>query len=129
MAPISFTLLFAGCCALLQVLLTAMVIARRAQTGVSFLDGGDQPLLRRMRAHGNFSETAPMALLLMLLLELRGLHSTWLIGFGCALLLGRSLHAHSLLTDNATWSRRGGMVLTIAVISIEAVCALWLFAR
>jgi uncharacterized protein len=129
MNTVSLTLLFTACCALLQCVLTALVIIRRAQTGVDFLDGGDHQLMRRIRAHGNFSETAPMALLLMALLELRGLASIWLMAFGIALLLGRILHAQSILTNNAAWSRRGGMVLTLAVISIEAVCALWIFFR
>ncbi len=129
MNTVSLTLLFAGCCALLQCALTALVIMRRAQTGVDFLDGGDQQLMRRIRAHGNFSETTPMALLLMALLELRGLGSAWLIAFGAALLLGRILHAQSLLTNNAAWSRRGGMALTLGVISIEGAACLWFFMR
>ncbi len=129
MNTVSLTLFFAACCALLQCALTVFVIIRRAQTGIDLMDGGDQKLLRRIRAHGNFSETAPMALLLMLLLEMNGLGSTWLIAFGVMLLLGRILHAQSLLTNNAAWSRRGGMVLTLSVISIEAVFALWLLAR
>jgi uncharacterized membrane protein YecN with MAPEG domain len=123
------SLFFAGCCALLQCALTALVIFRRAQTGIDFLDGGDHQLMRRIRAHGNFSETAPMALLLMALLEMSGLSQGWLIGFGVTLLLGRILHAQSILTNNAAWSRRGGMVLTMAVISFEAVCALWIALR
>ncbi len=113
----------------MQCALTALVVMRRLQARVSFLDGGDKPLLRRIRAHGNFTETVPMALLLMALLELSGLHAIWLISFGIALLLGRVLHASSLLTNNATWSRSGGMSLTLAVISIEGVCAIVLFAR
>lgn len=128
MNPVSITLLFAGCCALLQVALTALVIMRRAQTGVDFLDGGDQRLLRRMRAHGNFAETAPMALLLMALLEHRGVGELWLWGLGFSLLLGRCLHAYSLLTDNAAWSRRGGMVLTLGVLSLAALRGLVLVA-
>lgn len=129
MQTVSLTLLFAGCCALLQCALTALVIIRRAQTGVDFLDGGDKQLLRRIRAHGNFSETVPMALLLMALLEMRGMHSAWLIAFGVTLLIGRILHAQSLVTNNAAWNRRGGMVLTLAVISIEGVFAIWVFLR
>jgi uncharacterized protein len=129
MTTVSLTLLFAGCCALLQVALAALVIFRRVQTGVAFLDGGDTPLMRRIRAHGNFAENAPMALLLMGLLELRGFGNVWLVSFGVALLLGRILHAQSLLTNAAAWSRIGGMVLTLGVISIEAVCAIWLFVR
>ncbi len=123
------TLLIAGLCGLLQFALTIYVIARRAQTGVSFLDGGDPQLLRRIRAHGNFTETAPMALLLMLLLEMRSFNATGLWIFGSLLIVGRILNAHSILTNNASWSRRGGIVLTLNVISIEAVLCLWMFAR
>lgn len=123
----NITLLIAGLCGLLQFVLTVYVIVRRAQTRVSFLDGGDEQLLRRIRAHGNFTETAPMALLLMLLLELRSFNGTGLWIFGALLIFGRLLNAHSILTNNAAWSRRGGMALTLAVISIEAAVCLWIW--
>jgi uncharacterized protein len=129
MNAVSLTLLFAGCCALLQVALTGWVVVRRVQTGIAFQDGGDHQLMRRIRAHGNFAETVPMALLLMGLLELSGLASAWLITFGVALLLGRTMHAFSLLSGTAHWSRLAGMVLTLAVISIEGICALWMVVR
>ncbi|MDT7519229.1 MAPEG family protein [Rhodoferax sp. TBRC 17660] len=129
MHSVAVTLFFAACCALMQCLLTVLVIRRRLKAGVYFLDGGDDPLLRRIRAHGNFAETAPMALLLMALLEFSGLGRVWLIVFGVALLLGRVIHATSLLTNHAAWSRSLGMALTIGVISIEAVCGLWLVFR
>jgi uncharacterized protein len=127
--PPYLTLLFAGLCALIQVALTAMVIVRRAKTGVDLLDGGDVTLLRRIRAHGNFSETAPMALLLLALLEMRGLSMTWLWFLSIGLLLGRLLHAWSLLTTNAAWNRRGGMVLTLAVLSVQGLLCVWMFLR
>ncbi|CAM8671371.1 COG3788 Uncharacterized relative of glutathione S-transferase, MAPEG superfamily [Comamonadaceae bacterium] len=129
MNSVAVTLFFAACCALMQCLLTVLVIRRRLKAGVYFLDGGDDPLLRRIRAHGNFAETAPMALLLMALLEFSGLGRVWLIVFGVALLLGRVIHATSLLTNHAAWSRSLGMALTIGVISIEAVCGLWMVFR
>lgn len=129
MNSVAVTLFFAACCALMQCVLTVLVIRRRLKAGVYFLDGGDDPLLRRIRAHGNFSETAPMALLLMALLEFSGLGRVWLIVFGVALLLGRVIHATSLLTNHAAWSRSLGMALTIGVISIEAICGLWMVFR
>lgn len=129
MNSVAVTLFFAACCALMQCLLTVLVIRRRLKAGVYFLDGGDDPLLRRIRAHGNFAETVPMALLLMALLEFSGLGRVWLIVFGVALLLGRVIHATSLLTNHAAWSRSLGMALTIGVISIEAVCGLWMVFR
>ena len=129
MNSVAVTLFFAACCALMQCLLTVLVIRRRLKAGVYFLDGGDDPLLRRIRAHGNFAETAPMALLLRALLEFSGLGRVWLIVFGVALLLGRVIHATSLLTNHAAWSRSLGMALTIGVISIEAVCGVWMVFR
>ena len=76
---VHWTLLFAGACALLQCGLSALVIAQRMRSRVLFLHGDDTTLLRRMRAHGNFTETVPMALLLMLLLELSGVAAAWLL--------------------------------------------------
>ncbi len=116
MNALTITPLFVGLPALIQVLLTVLVIVRRAQTHVDWLDGGDQPLLRRIRAHGNFTETVPMALLAMGVVELSGLAPVWLWVGGCMLVGGRGLHAMSLLTNNAAWSRRGGMLSTLAVL-------------
>jgi uncharacterized protein len=126
---IHLTLLFAGLCALMQCLLTALVIARRVQAGVSLMDGGDALLTRRIRAHANFVETVPMALLLMLLLELGGLAATWLWLLGIALLTGRVLHACGLLMSSMAWGRFSGMVLTLVVLSFEAVLCIAMFLR
>jgi uncharacterized protein len=121
------TLLFAGLCALLQTALTALVIRRRTQAGVSLLDGGDRQLIERIRAHGNFVETAPMALLLMALLEMNGLAVSWIWGFGALLVAGRMLHAYGLLSGRGVWPRLLGMSMTLFVISIEGVLCLWMF--
>ena len=117
-APVHWTLLFAGACALLQCALTALVIVQRVRSKIDFLDGGDRTLLRRVRAHGNFSETAPMTLLLMLLLELSGVASAWVVMLGTALLLGRLLHAAGLLGWGGHRARLLGMALTVAALSL-----------
>lgn len=124
-----FTLLFAGLCALLQTALTALVIRQRAKARVSLLDGGDQELIQRIRAHGNFVETAPMALLLMALLETNGLAASWLIGFGGLLVVGRLLHAYGLLSGRVGLPRLLGMSMTLFVISVEGAMCLGMFAR
>jgi uncharacterized protein len=130
MNTIHLTLLFAGLCALFQCVLTGAVIARRAKSRVSLMDGGDECLRKRIRAHGNFTETVPMALLLMALLEQSGMAATWLLwALGIGLIVGRVLHAWSLLTTGSLWIRSGGMVLTLAVISISGVLCLGLFFR
>jgi uncharacterized protein len=123
-APVHWTLLFAGACALLQCALTALVVVQRVRSKIHFLDGGNPTLLRRVRAHGNFIETVPMALLLMLLLELGGVASTWLVMLGTALLLGRLLHAAGLLGWGGHRARLLGMVLTLAVLSLGGLACL-----
>lgn len=129
MPAIHLTLLFAGLCALLQCALTILVIVRRVQAGVPLSDGGDSLLLHRIRAHGNFTETAPMALILLGLLELGGQPVHWLWGLGTCLLIGRILHGASLLTDGALWSRLAGMVLTLTVLSVGGLLCIGLFLR
>ena len=121
------SLLFAGLLGLTQCALTMLVIGRRVQAQIILGDGGDEPLLRRISAQANFSETVPIALLLMLLLELRGLHAGLLLGLGCTLLLGRWLHAAGLLSPRAKWARVAGMAMTVAVISVQAVMCVWTF--
>lgn len=129
MHAIHLTLLFAGLCALLQCALTILVIVRRVQAGVRLTDGGDALLLHRIRAHGNFTETVPIALILLALLELRGQSPDWMWGLGTCLLLGRILHGASLLTNGAMWSRLAGMVLTLTVLSVGGVLCIGTYLR
>lgn len=70
-----------------------------------------------MRAHGNLSETAPMALLLMLL-ELAGVAAPWLMWMGTALVLGRLAHAVAVLGWTGHRTQLLGMGLTLAVLSL-----------
>ena len=119
------TLTTAALCAGLQVALTGLVIARRAQSGVSLLDGGDTVLTRRMRAHGNFTETAPLALLLLGLLELATAPRGLLLGLAGLLVVGRLMHAMGVITRGDSWARRVGMVATLWALSALGVASFW----
>jgi uncharacterized protein len=119
------TLTSAALCAGLQVGLTALVIARRAQSGVNLLDGGDTVLTRRMRAHGNFTETAPLALLLMGLVELASAPRGLLWALAGLLIVGRLLHAAGLITRGDGWARRLGMVATLSALSALGLLSFW----
>lgn len=125
----TITLLFAGLCAVIQFSLTALVIRRRLQTGVGLLGGGDPILVRRIRAHGNFSESAPLALLLLALLEAAGLPGLAVYALGVALVLGRLLHAAGLLMVGTLWARVIGMALTMILLSAQGALCLWMFVR
>lgn len=106
------TSLFIGLFAVLQVPLTVMVGYRRAITGIQFFDGGDQTLLRRMRAHGNYTETVPIVLLAMAAAEYAGAPAWLLWGGAGALVVGRLMHAAILITRGWGLPRAIGMVLT-----------------
>ena len=56
-------------------------------------DGGDELMLSRIRAHGNFTENAPLALLGLMALAMLSAHPIALHVFGAAFFIGRIFHA------------------------------------
>ena len=119
------TATYAGLLGLAYIALSMNVIRTRRAAQVSLGSGGNELLERRMRAHGNFAEYVPLALLLIAFLEAGG-QAAWLIhALGIALLLGRLLHGYALssLTRRPA-ARVGGMMLTLAVIGLAALTCL-----
>lgn len=97
----------AACAALFAFMITALgflVSLRRVGIGgVSFGDGDDVTLRRRVRAHGNFVEYAPLALICLGLLEVSGMSLPAVAGIAASFALTRLLHAAGmLLTDSPT---------------------------
>ncbi|MES0809777.1 MAPEG family protein [Roseibium sp. SCPC15] len=112
------TLVFIALFALLQIPMTIVVGLRRVQTDTHFLDGGDQTLLKRMRAHGNFTETVPISLLAMAAAEIAGAPHLLLWAGGCALLLGRLMHYGTLVNSGFGNGRAIGMIFTMTPMLI-----------
>lgn len=109
--------LYAAILGLLFVPFTLYVGMYRAQKRISLLDGGDKVLLRRIRAHGNFTETVPIALIVLVLMELSGASGTWLHTLGTILVLSRVLHYVTIASNPAnTAPRVAGIVGTLAMI-------------
>lgn len=95
----------------LAFLLSVRVIRLRKGRGILLGTEGDEDLLRSVRAHGNLMEHVPVALLLMACFELNG-GRAWLLHIvGASLLVGRCIHAWSLLRGFDP-GRVVGMVLT-----------------
>jgi uncharacterized membrane protein YecN with MAPEG domain len=123
-------LLFASLHALLMLVLLARISRHRHGHRIGLGDGGDALLARKIRVHGNFVEHAPFALLMLGLLELGGLASTWLWIFGGALLLGRVMHAIGLSRGSGySVGRFWGTALTWLVLLAMALAGLWLSLR
>ena len=126
----TITLLFASLHVLLMLVLLARISRHRHGQRIGLGDGGDAVLNRKIRVHGNFVEHAPIALLLLGLLELCGLQAVWLWTFGSALLLGRTMHAIGLSGSGGySIGRFWGTALTWLVLLAMAIAGLWLSLR
>ena len=115
------TILYAGMLGLLGVALGATAGLYRGKAGISLGDGGDEELLMRMRRHANFVENAPLALVLIALLEMQSVSPMAIHGLGGALVLGRCMHAFGFsrgVSDPIRGLGAGLTVLPIAVASI-----------
>lgn len=79
-------------------------------------DGGNALLARRMRAQANFTEYTPIALVLVLTLDLAGRDGWPLALAALAFMLGRVLHAVGMDAEAVIWSRQAGMILTMPIL-------------
>jgi uncharacterized membrane protein YecN with MAPEG domain len=114
------TPLYAALAAAILIVLSLRVIGVRRGRRVAIGDDGDEDLARRIRAQGNFAEYTPLALLMILLLELGGAPAWQLHLLGAALILGRILHAWSLAAHSGN-GRVAGMALTFFVLTAAAL--------
>lgn len=121
------TLSTAGALGVLFFILSLRVVQRRLAGMVAFGDGGDQALLERIRAHGNFAEHVPFLLLLMAGIELgAGAQAHWLWAMGGAIVLARIAHAIGMSRPSPNAFRSAGVVLTWLALLGLSFWALWL---
>jgi len=86
----------------------------RMSKKISLGDGGNDALNVRIRTHGNFIETTPLALIGLFALAGLGAAPLALHIFGAGFFLGRVLHAHGMTKKNALGHGRTiGMLLTL----------------
>lgn len=116
-ARLTVTPLYAGLLALIYVGLSIYVIRARRAKLIGLGTGDDPEMLTRTRIHGNFAEYVPMALLLLLVLELCGAEPVMLHLWGILLVTGRLSHAYGLsVSSGATLYRVFGMVSVFFVL-------------
>jgi uncharacterized membrane protein YecN with MAPEG domain len=121
------TAIYAGLCGLLLVILYVRVSQRRLATKIGMGVGGDTVLERRIRAHGNFIESVPIALVLLYLLEQAGADPIYIHAFGIALVLARVAHAQGI---SATAGRSAGRFYgSLGTLLIIAALSIWLLAN
>lgn len=117
--PFPITGLYAGIAALLLVALSLRVIWARYAARVEIGDGGDAGLTRRIRAHANFVEYVPVALIVIALAEANGAASVLVHSLGAALIASRVAHAVGFVaTTGPSVGRAAGVVLTLLVLLV-----------
>ena len=105
-SDISISLALAAVFGLLHVIFTLRVGTYRFKSKISLGDGGDRELRNRVRAHGNFIENVPIALLLILLNDLDGAQDSTLVVMGSILLASRLTHYLTIVTLSLPWILR-----------------------
>ena len=113
--------IYAALLALLYVYLSARTIGVRRKAKISIGDGGDDVMLSAMRMHANFSEYAPITLILLSFMDLQG-GPIWLLHtLGILFVLARLSHAYGISSAQAPGKFRvAGMVGTFTTIAISA---------
>lgn len=119
--PLPVTFLLTALFALMLVGLSAYVSMWRRVLNVAFGDGNSDILRRRIRAHANFIENAPILLVITGGLEI-GQATQWVIGLiAIGFLVARLLHAFAILFGRDARLRAAAMLLQHFATVIAAV--------
>ncbi len=124
---IPVTLTAAAGAALINIWLSIRIGRLRTAHKISVGDGGNEALNRRMRAHLNFAENAPIVLVLIAALELSGKGGAWLLPVAAVFLIGRILHGLGMDGGAFGVGRMIGTIVTLltqlglAIVAVLAV--------
>lgn len=110
MTPVPVTLLTAAAAVAVNTWLSNRIGSLRRKFKISVGDGGNEALLRRMRAQANFVEFAPIFLILLGGLELSGANRLVLAIIAVIFVLGRIAHAQGMEGGTLARWRMYGMI-------------------
>ncbi len=111
--PISLTA--AAAAAFINLWLGIRIGQVRTSEKVSIGDGGNEKVIRRMRAQANFVEFTPFVLILIALIELAAGTSTWLWAVMAVYMVARIAHAFGM--DGMAKARPIGIMLTLLIMT------------
>jgi len=112
---------------LLNIILMYRVGQVRIKEKIALGDGGNTKMIASMRAHANFSETAPLAVIGLIALAMMSAHPYALHLFGAVFFLGLLLHAPGrAAADGNGKGRLYGTMMTLFTYVGTAGYLLWL---
>lgn len=125
MALLPVTLAAAAAAAILNIWLMVRIGAVRSSSKVFVGDGGDEAVVRRMRAQANFVENTPFVLILVAAIELAGKGGAWLPYVAGLFILGRVAHAFGMDGGSLAKGRMIGTIVSmLTLIGLAVVAAL-----
>ncbi len=119
------TLTIGGALLLLNIWLMVRCGQARSREKVNVGDAGNEFVIRRMRAHANFIESAPLVLILLGALEYSQSSTTWLWVIGISYVIGRIAHPFGMDGGSLQLGRMIGTILTLIVQLALAGTAIW----
>ena len=120
------TLCLAAAAAIVNFWLGMRIGKLRHGLKISVGDGGNEAILRRMRAQANFIEQTPVTLVLFALVEAAGKGGVWLAPLGAVFMLGRIAHGFGMDEGGFRTGRGIGMLtamiaqITLAITAVLA---------
>lgn len=117
---LSITPVYIAILGLLFIVFTMRAGLYRVKTNILIGTGEDPEMVRRMRGQANFIETVPMALFLLIVMEVLGASDMWIHILGGALVLGRIGHYLGLTEMAPVVFRIVGMALTLLTILVSS---------
>ncbi len=109
------TALTAAICAIMLLITALDTVRNRISGRVAFGDGGNAKIVSASRSHGNLAEHAPLAIILIGLLEQSGAHHWTLTGIAVLFLFARAMHIVGLyapMSDKPPVPRQIGVIGT-----------------
>ena len=122
------TLLYASLLTMLAIFLAIKVGMNRVDTNIMTGEGESFMLLQSVRAHGNLIEYAPLALILLALLEMQNLSDSMLHLCGSLFILVRILHAYGVtISRESTPYRLVGALGTWLIMLIMSLVGIYTY--
>ncbi len=125
------TLCLAAAAALINMWLGIRCGKVRQTNKINHGDGGNPMLMQRMRAHSNFIENTPLALILLGLIEMSGKGGTWLAVIGAIFMLGRVAHGLGMDVSEGSSPLRmfGALSAMLTLLILAVICVLIALGR
>jgi len=121
---ITITAPYVAILAVVSLALQTGAVKARNTAQVAVGDGGDSNLLLAMRRQLHFVETVPIALIVLVLLELNGTQAAILHSLGFALVIARILHPLGMREDKQVVLPRqigAGITMLVTLLFTQSV--------